>query len=185
MREAASHFFRRHRRKLRFGLMGAIGVVIALWATVTWVAYPVRVSGTSMLPALRDGDLLLVNRIPLWFGGTPKRLDIVLVAYPGRGKATYVKRVIGLPGETIAIQDGVVYVDDQPLAEPYLQQMPNYRMAPYALGDDQYFVLGDNRPRSEDSHVFGAVYRTMISGVIGFRLSPIERMGPIPFPALP
>lgn len=165
--------YRRHRRKLLYGLLVAGAVALLLWAVIAFAAYPVQVKGTSMMPSLQDGDWLLVSRLPLWFGGAPQRLDIVLCQYPGKRQAPYVKRVVGLPGETIAIRDGVLYVNDVPLDEPYLQQMPNYRMESYHLGEDQYFVLGDNRPRSEDSHTLGSVHRTMIWGIITCRLYPL------------
>lgn len=174
--------FRRHRHKLCCGAFIAFVVALLLWSIVHLMIFPARVYGTSMMPTLKDGDWLLATRIPLWFGGGPQRLDIVLCRYPDNGNTTYVKRVVGLPGETIAIQDGVLSVDGVPLQEPYLQQMPNYRMSPYVLGADQFFVLGDNRPRSEDSHNVGAIHRSMIEGVIAWRCYPLEKIGPLPSP---
>lgn len=143
----------------------------------------VRVKGGSMRSTLQNGEVMLVNKAA-YLLGEPKRQDVVICLYPGRYRDKwklvpqyFVKRIIGLPGETIAIEEGVVLVDGQPLEEPYLDEKHTQRktsMAPVTLGDDEYFVMGDNRDSSNDSRRVGALKRKALIGKVQAVLFPFK-----------
>lgn len=128
-----------------------------------------RHGGDGMLPTLANRDMLLVDRRDLTIERPPSRGDLVLFDPPIRSGSNYMKRVIGLPGETIAIRDGKVYINGIPLDEPYVQARIQYR---YPAGSQTseiipagtIFVLGDNRNNSADSHAFGAIALGTIKG---------------------
>jgi signal peptidase I len=119
----------------------------------------------SMQPLLNNGDTFLVNKYAYHFG-KPQRLDVVVLARNYYTEGQFVKRVIGLPGETVMIQRGQVSINGQPLKEPYAvaDTLPDH--SPFQVGPDEYFVLGDNRMVSEDSRHFGCVPRRNIEGRI-------------------
>ena len=121
------------------------------------------IEGTSMSPALHDGDTALVNMLPRTFG-RPERGEIVLVRDGSVGFAT--KRIVGLPGETVEFHNASVYLNGRPLTEPYLPKdaLTVSRQSSYVLGPDQYFVLGDHRSDSFDSRSYGPVSRGAIMG---------------------
>lgn len=139
-----------------------------------------QVAGESMIPTLVPGDRLLVNRrlAGLW---QPRRGDIVLVHWPISGKngPAMVKRIIGLPGEEVTIREGQVFINGHPLDEPYLPQptTPYPLSAMWVLGPDEYFVMGDNRARSEDSRRYGPVRQSWIWGHAWYRYAPPQRRG--------
>ena len=130
------------------GWLAVIALALGLGlAARSWLICPVRVVGTSMEPTLRDGELVLVTKFD-YLRAKPARGDVVLCRLPGRA-GEYVKRVIGLPGETVRIASGQVYIDGAPLEEPYAA--PAERDYARAPGEDEYLVMGDNRPASYDS----------------------------------
>ena len=112
-----------------------------------FVFHTVRIEGTSMVDTLRSGDIVLVTRFDYAFA-EPERGDIIECSFPGRS-GTYIKRVIGLPGDTIEIADSRTYINSEPLSEPYASGPSEDYSA--SLGDDEYLVLGDNRSESYDS----------------------------------
>ena len=121
------------------------------------------VSDRSMFPTLGDGDTFLINRY-IYFFSDPKRGDIVVLQpFPGSFD-WYIKRVVGLEGETLAIRKGRVYINGQPLQEPYARYTAPDRT--YILGRNMYFVMGDNRLNSFDSRNFGPIHRSRIIGRI-------------------
>lgn len=142
-----------------------------------------RVRGQSMLPNIVHRDWLLVSPLPYWFG-KPKRFDCVICYYPHRRMKHlplpqhFVKRVVGLPGETIAMEDGVLTINGKVVAEPFLDpdrmRFRNHIPAT-VLGSDAYFVLGDNRDGSNDSRSVGALPKRMIRGKVICRLYPLRR----------
>ena len=140
-------------------------VAIAL-ATFTWILVPVRAEGISMLPTFRSGSLKFVNRIA-FMRREPRRGDIVAIRLAGPN-VLYIKRVVGLPGERVAIREGVVYVDDVPLAEPYVRHRRAWDVPDVTLGPQEYFLIGDNRGMLPRDHDFGRAERSRIVGKVIF-----------------
>lgn len=125
----------------------------ALFLVINALSARVRVDGFSMLPTLQDGEFVLVNRLAYRFD-TPQRGDIVVFHFPLDPKQDLIKRVIGLPGDTVSVQGGMVKVNDEKLQEPYIAETPLYSGS-WVVPDGQLFVLGDNRNDSSDSHSWG------------------------------
>lgn len=126
------------------------------------------VLSTSMQPNLIEGQRLLISRISYLFGN-PQRGDIVVFEPNGyeTGQDRLIKRLIGLPGETIAFRDQTVYINDKALLEPYLKEACKASICPdetWTLAADEYFMMGDNRNHSRDSRAFGAIRRQQIVG---------------------
>ena len=155
---------------------------------VVFVAQPVVVEGVSMVPQLENGERLLVNKLIYYdiksvSWGHIERGDIVVFWYPDDPKKSYVKRVVGLPGETIAIRNGRVFVDRQELNEPYLSLNHNQSLKnepAVKVKDHHYFVMGDNRDNSSDSRVWGPVPSKYIYGKAFFRYWKPSGLGFIP-----
>lgn len=154
-------------------------VVIALaWFLVYGFCGQVCILGNSMQPLLDAEDVVLVNRLAYDLG-KPKRFDVVVFEREDRQKN--VKRVIGLPGETVQIKGGLVFIDDELLdAQDNLEQVSLAGMAdsPVKLGEDEYFLLGDNRDSSEDSRFanIGNVKQEQIQGKVWFRILPLLKL---------
>ena len=159
--------------------LAMLSLAVILRLTVAEIA---RVKGSSMLPTLRTGQWLLVSRLDYRLG-SPRRGDVVICHYPGRYmdrwkliRQSFVKRVIALPGETVEIIEGVVYIDGAPLQEPYLDPARcrfRRQMPARTLGEDQYFVLGDNRDSSNDSRRIGPLPSSMLVGRVRRVIFPI------------
>jgi signal peptidase I len=137
-------------------------LALVLFLAINALSARVRVENVSMLPTLKPGEFLLVNRVAYKFG-EPSIGDIIVFHAPGANDMDYIKRVIGLPGDQVRISDGIVYVNNQPLYEPYLAEAPRYS-GTWDIPPDAYFVLGDNRNNSSDSHMWGFVPREDIVG---------------------
>ena len=149
-------------------LVGAIYALVNL-STVRFV-----VRGSSMEPTFRDDQLLLVSRMN-YLLAEPQRGDIVVFHYPKAPTEDYIKRVIGLPGEIVEIKDREVYVNGIKLNEPYINEPCTQYSCPdkiWELGDDEYFVMGDNRNHSSDSRSFNGVRREFIVGEVVIRYWP-------------
>jgi signal peptidase I len=149
----------------------------------TFVAEPRYIPSESMLPTLEVGDRLVVEKLS-YHSHPPHRGDIVVFAPPPQlqeqgylEEQAFIKRVIGLPGNTIEIKNGHVYVDQELLTETYIAEAPNYAMSPMVVPPDQLFVMGDNRNNSNDSHVWGFLPQTNVIGHACFRFWPIDRFG--------
>ena len=146
----------------------------------------VTVTGQSMEPTLSASDVVLVNRVQYHFG-EPQRLDVIVFEKENNSAVKkYVKRVIGLPGETVQIIDEIIYIDGKPLsAEEGLEHVTLAGLAsdPIVLGSNEYFVLGDNRDSSEDSRFsnIGNVKRAEIQGIVWLRVSPFQKVGKISY----
>lgn len=154
-------------------LIGAIYALVNL-ATVRFI-----VQGPSMEPNFETGQFLIVSRVN-YLIDDPSRGDIVVFHYPGNPDEDYIKRVIGLPGQTVEIRDTSVYVDGELLDEPYINEPCTDGRCPdeaWELGPDEYFVMGDNRNRSSDSRSFGPVLREFIVGEVLVRYWPPEDWG--------
>jgi signal peptidase I len=124
---------------------------------------PVRMEGNSMLPTIKDGDRMFIETNI----GELKRGDIITFLYPKDTNKRYVKRVIGLPNETVTISEGKIYINDKELEEPYLDQKFNQaksNLAPKLVPENSYYVVGDNRDNSSDSRYWGTVKTELITG---------------------
>jgi signal peptidase I len=131
-----------------------------------WVLLPVRAEGISMQPTYEPGTMHLVNRLSYGASG-PDRGDVVAIRMPG-GREVYIKRVVGLPGERVAIASGQILVDGRPIEEPYVRNKRPWTLAEIALGPDEYFVIGDNRGMNLADHTFGRAPRSRIIGRLVF-----------------
>jgi len=134
------------------------------------------VRGSSMSPGIHDGDRILVDHLTYLFRDV-KRSDIVVLQYPLDPSLDYIKRIIGLPGDEILIADGKVFVNGDPLDEPYIAEPDPRTHLHEFVTDDCYFVMGDNRPHSSDSREFGQVPRQNLVGLVNWRVWPPERVG--------
>lgn len=124
---------------------------------------PVRVEGTAMIPAFNDGDRILIDETV----GELKRGDVILHLYPKDQSKTYIKRIVGLPGETVQVLDRKIYINGQILDEPYVAESNNAKkqaFAPVVVAENNYYVLGDNRDNSSDSRYWGTVAKDLIKG---------------------
>lgn len=158
-------------------------VIVGLtYLIVTFIGQRTHVEGHSMETTLSDGDQLIVDKISFKFRD-PKRYEIIIFPYRYDDKH-YIKRIIGLPGETVQVMDGKVYINGEILDEHFgNEEMDNAGIAaePITLGDDEYFVLGDNRNHSSDSRDpnVGILHRSELTGRAWIRIWPLNKFGVI------
>ena len=147
-------------------------IIIAVILIRTFIITPVRVDGASMDQTLEDGQILLLYKLSnIGYG------DIIVLDEEKEGEII-IKRIIGMPGDTVSINDNTVYVNGEELEEDYAYgETSDYEEI--TLGDDEYFILGDNRPISKDSRYFGPVKEDEIIGKVIFRLWPFNKFGTI------
>ena len=134
-------------------LLETVGLAVVLFLVINALSARVRVDGFSMMPTLQDGEFVLVNKMAYYIG-SPTRGDIIVFQSTTERNLDLIKRVIGLPGDHIVIGGGKVTINGQTLNEPYIAAAPNYSGA-WKVPDGYWFVLGDNRNDSSDSHVWG------------------------------
>lgn len=155
-----------------------------LWALVlalilrTFVIQAFWIPSGSMIPTFEPGDRVLV--LKFWYSlpkVSPKRGQIVVFKYPVDPRRDFVKRIIGLPGDTVEIKQGVTYVNGSALFEPYVKNMDTYNMDEIIVPDKSYFCLGDNRPNSQDGRFWGFVPSNFLRGPAVFRYWPLNRIG--------
>ena len=142
-----------HWGRLALDIIETLVLAVVLFLGINAVSARVRVDGFSMIPTLQDGEFVLVSKLNYQLG-KPERGDIIVFHYPVDPKQELIKRVIGLPGDTIGVQNGQVSVNGQVLDEPYIAASPAYT-GEWKVPDGQLFVLGDNRNDSSDSHSWG------------------------------
>ena len=151
-------------RNPRFTLV-RIAVLVAVVVFVRmFVLLPIRVKGPSMMPTYQDSGINFVNRLAYAFS-EPKRFDVVAIRTSGTS-IMYMKRIIGLPGETVEFHKGRAYIDGQLLEEPYVKTDCDWESPPKSLGPDWYYVVGDNRSMPELLHEEGRTRRERIVGKI-------------------
>ncbi|MEO7272581.1 MAG: signal peptidase I [Vicinamibacterales bacterium] len=163
MPSASRLFFGSHPRR---ALARVAILIVFSYALFHWVLIPVRTDGISMEPTYASGRLNLVNRLS-YRTRPPARGDIVAIRLAGL-HVLYLKRIIALPGERIAIVDGQVEVDGAPLIEPYVQHRRPWQLPEVQLGPAEYFVVGDNRGMNAVDHTFGRVDAFRIVGRVVF-----------------
>jgi signal peptidase I len=160
-------------------------VVLAaiLYIGISFAIQAVHVEGLSMFATLDNNDYLIANKIDYRLHA-PQRGDIIILRPPSDNSKDFIKRIIALPGEKILISDGVVYINGRKLDEPYLPEQwvalnnwggPDGTVVP----PNEYFVMGDNRNRSQDSRIFGFITRDRIDGRAWFRIWPLNNLGGI------
>jgi len=136
------------------------------------------IQGPSMRPNLTYNQRVIVEKITYSFIHDPRRGDVVIIDMPGE-KVLLVKRAVALPGETVAVQNGQVYLDGQPLEEPWAIRQGGPDYPPTRVPPHHVFVLGDNRKDSRDSRCFGPVPVDRIAGRVRFIFWPLNRIGQI------
>ena len=160
-------------------------LLAAVYVLITYVGQRTEVSGHSMEPTLQHGDNLIVDKISYRFR-EPERYEIIVFPYQYKENTYYIKRIIGLPGETVQIIDGEVYINGELLAdEHYGKEVmldPGIAAESITLGDDEYFVLGDNRNHSSDSRdpSVGVLHRKDLIGRAWVRIWPFSDIGVYP-----
>ncbi|TYP51585.1 signal peptidase I Serine peptidase MEROPS family S26A [Thermosediminibacter litoriperuensis] len=155
----------------------AFALVIAL-AIRTYIFEPMIVPTGSMIPTINIGDRILVNKYIYRFEPL-KRGDIVVFKYPDDPRQTFVKRLIGLGGDVVEIRDGRLYINDNPVDEPYLNEPMIGSYGPYKVPEGHYFMMGDNRNNSKDSRFWENNYvpRKLVVGKAVYRIWPPGRIG--------
>lgn len=149
-----------------------IVIVLVVVLIRTFIITPVRVDGDSMKNTLKNGDILLLYKL-----GSINRLDIIVLDEE-KDNEKIIKRVIGLPGETVAIKKGKIYINDKVIDDKYAYgETSDYDKV--TLEDDEYFILGDNRLISKDSRYFGPIKENEIKGKIVFRIFPFTKIGTV------
>lgn len=165
-------------------LLYLLAVLCLTWVVIQFVGQRTEVEGASMEPTLYNGDNLIVDKITYRFRD-PERFDIIVFPYQYKEKTYYIKRIIGLPGETVQIdENGNIYIDGELLKEGYGREVikpetVGLAKEPILLGEDEYFVMGDNRNNSSDSRTeaVGNIRRKDIIGRAWLRLWPFSRFG--------
>lgn len=164
------------------GMLVYVGIVLAVtFFIITFVGQRTHVSGESMENTLDDGDQLIVDKVTYRFHD-PERFDIIVFPFRYKDNTYYIKRIIGLPGETVQIVDGEIYINGEVLQESYgreVMQDAGLAAEPITLGDDEYFVLGDNRNYSSDSRdpSVALIHRKEIVGRAWLRIWPLSSFG--------
>src|SRR6202051_4368965 len=161
-------------------------LAIILYFGISFAVQAVHVEGLSMYATLDDNDYLIANKIDSRLH-PPQRGDIITLRPPTDNSKDFIKRVIALPGEKLLIRDGIVYINGHKLDEPYLPEAWTTlnNPAPWGVGGggglpaNAYFVMGDNRNRSQDSRIFGPISRDRIDGRAWFRIWPLNHFGNI------
>ena len=160
-------------------------LALILYFGISFAIQAVHVEGISMFATLDDQDYLIANKIDYRLHA-PQRGDIVILRPPTSNSTDFIKRIIGLPGERVLIRSGVTYINGHRLDEPYLPEAwtidanwPDSSSTGTLLGPDEYFVMGDNRNRSQDSRFFGPISRDRIDGKAWFRIWPLDHFGNI------
>ena len=157
----------------------AFSVLIAV-ILIVFIYQPVKVEGTSMMPTLTDQERIFINKFTYHLGlGSIERGDMVVFWYPLAEDKSYIKRVIGLPGDTVYIDAGQVYVNGRPLTESYVPEDYRDRVSweEHRIPPGEYFVLGDHRSSSSDSRTWGFVKREKIYGKAVFVYWPLKNIG--------
>lgn len=137
-----------------------------------------RIEGTSMMPTMQEGEYVLINKLAYYLD-EPKRGDIIVLHYPNDPTRDFIKRVIGLPGDRVEVRDQQVMVNQTVLTEPYINAAPTYE-GTWTVPDDQYFVLGDNRNNSSDSHTWEFLDEELIVGKGLFVYWPYDQVERVP-----
>lgn len=159
-------------------LIETVVLSLIIFLLIRQVVQNYRIENHSMEPNFYEGQFVLVNKLAYKLG-QPERGDVLVFHNPGNTSEDYIKRIIGLPGDTVLVQNGVVYVNGEPLVEdfPHNPIPAGDYMPPVTIGDNQLFVMGDNRPNSSDSRVFGPISQDLVVGQAWLRIWPLNKFG--------
>ena len=148
-------------------------IIIGVLLVKKYIVTPVQVSGDSMYSTLKDGDIMILNKVSYKIHGI-KRFDVVVI---NSGGSLIIKRVIGLPNEIIRIKDNKLYINDVEIEQDFLPEGETTADYKYETGDNCYFVMGDNRDISKDSRELGCFDISKIEGTTSFTIFPFNRIG--------
>jgi len=176
--EERSHTWNTVKSVLR-EIIETVVLTLVIFFLIQTVVRNFRVVGTSMEPNLHTGEYLIVDKVSYRLG-PPQRGDVIVFEPPVSAEGDYVKRVIGLPGELVEVQNGEVLVNGKPIAEPYAVRPASYSMDARRVGPDELFVLGDNRNMSSDSHSWGMLPMDKVVGKALVSYWPPSLWGVIP-----
>ena len=167
--------FRRELRSWTRDLAVALGLALVI---IIFLYQPVKVEGTSMAPLLSDQERIFINKFVYRFEPI-ERGDVVVFWYPLDRSKSFIKRVVALPGETVELRAGRLYVNGKELTEPYVPSsyLDGANYPPLTISADSFFVMGDHRDSSNDSRVFGPVARQFIYGKAVFAYWPVDHFG--------
>lgn len=160
-------------------LVETLILTLVIFLLIRFAVQNFRIEGYSMEPNFHDGQFLFVNKL-VYMLGKPERGDVIVFVPPTSASRDYIKRVIGLPGDKVEIINGTVYINDQVLNEAYPLNPATYSMPPLIVPPDEYFVLGDNRNFSSDSHSWGTVHASKIIGRAWISYWPPQLIGFVP-----
>lgn len=160
-------------------LIETLLLTLVIFLLIRFAVQNFRIEGYSMEPNFHDGQFLLVNKLEYKIR-PPQRGDVIVLQYPPAPVRDFIKRVIGLPGERIEVVNGRVFINGAPLIENYPLNPGSYSYGPVTVGPDEYFVLGDNRNNSSDSHSWGMLPLKNIVGKAWVSYWPPQMMGLVP-----
>ena len=160
-------------------ILGPILLAVVIFLILQATMQSFVVVGSSMKPSLYDGQRLVINKVVYSFH-EPEWGDVVVFEPPNNRQADYIKRIIALPGDTIEVKNGAVYVNGSKLDEPYIKEPPTYNFQQKKIPENEYFVLGDNRNNTNDSHNGWTVPRQNIIGKAWLSIWPPGEWGFVP-----
>ena len=166
------------RRSLPWLMLTGVKLVLPLAVLASLCFNYSEVRGASMMPGIADHDRILVDHVTYAFAPV-ERGDVIVLRYPLDPSMDYIKRVVGLPGDEVVIQHGAVWVNGDPVEEPYVnvKSLDPFTSVRTTVKEGHYFVLGDNRIRSSDSREFGQVRQELVRGLVRLRVWPPQRIG--------
>lgn len=174
---------RKFKQYFKYIVVNVLVAAILSLLLINFVASAYKIRGNSMNSVLMDNERIIISKIAVHLGAID-RFDIVVLNKPNEVKKSIIKRVIGLPGETIEIKEGDVYINNKKLFQPFLNTRSDFvsradNMRAMVIRDGFYFLMGDNRSVSHDSRSFGPIPRKSIYGKTFFRYWPLGRMGKV------
>lgn len=161
-------------------LVETVVLSLIIFLLIRQVVQNYRIESHSMEPNFHEGEFILVNKLAYRLG-SPQRGDVIVFRNPNNPREDYIKRVIALPGDTLEIRDQQIIINGEVQDEPYPQNViqPNTYFGPEVIQPDHLFVMGDNRPNSRDSRVFGQLAQDLVIGKTWVRVFPLSAFGPV------
>ncbi|MEX2160478.1 MAG: signal peptidase I [Anaerolineales bacterium] len=170
-------------RRILVEVIETIVLALALFFAINFITARIRVEGSSMEPNFHDGDYVIVNRLAYSLGEI-QRGDVIVFPYPLNPEEDYIKRVVGLPGDHVAMYSGVVYINGQSIDETYVNDAAVRDLAELIVPEGHVYVLGDNRNASSDSRTWGPLPVADIIGKAVFRYFPFNTIGVVEHPLI-